>query len=572
MTVSLVLSAALGCGATTTTVDPVDTEDPVATTVTVSPPTATFSSLGQSAALTATVLDQDGATMNGAPVSFASSATGVATVSSAGVVTAVANGSAMITASSGSAWGTAAVTVQQVAASVQVSPASIDLASPGSSTTAVAEVRDAGGATITNAILDWSSDDEDIATVDGTGLVRGVAEGSTSVSLDATSGGATVSASIPVQVGAGGVPLTITTTSLPDGVINALYTTQTLVASGGSGGYVWSLAPGSGPLPTGLALGANGQITGTPLALGSVSFTVRVTSGAESAERSLSIAITAGSAQTIFFTETFEDGNVASRGWFANTAFTRTTAEAYSGSSSLEIRYGVGNQTPTFGGAARKLFTPSESVYISYWVKFSANWIGSGQAFHPHEFALVTDEDDMWVAPTSTRLTTLIEHNYQQGVLPKISMTDQLNIDQSQIGVDLTGTTENRAAAGCNGNGDSYQTACFSLGGSYTNNKEWKATQTALTTQPGPGNQNAWHFVEVFIQLNSIQGGIGQADGIARYWVDGNLFLDHDDILFRTGAHPNMRFFEFLIAPYIGVGSPVAQTMWVDDLRVGDRR
>jgi hypothetical protein len=27
-----------------------------------------------------------------------------------------------------------------------------------------------------------------------------------------------------------------------------------------------------------------------------------------------------------------------------------------------------------------------------------------------------------------------------------------------------------------------------------------------------------------------------------------------------------MQFTQFIIAPYIGVGSPVAQTMWVDDL------
>jgi len=29
-----------------------------------------------------------------------------------------------------------------------------------------------------------------------------------------------------------------------------------------------------------------------------------------------------------------------------------------------------------------------------------------------------------------------------------------------------------------------------------------------------------------------------------------------------------MQFNQFIIAPWIGVGSPVAQTMWVDDLTV----
>src|SRR6185436_3864566 len=37
----------------------------------------------------------------------------------------------------------------------------------------------------------------------------------------------------------------------------------------------------------------------------------------------------------------------------------------------------------------------------------------------------------------------------------------------------------------------------------------------------------------------------------------------------RTGQHPTMMFVQFLVAPYIGDGSPVDQTMWVDDLLVG---
>ena len=80
-------------------------------------------------------------------------------------------------------------------------------------------------------------------------------------------------------------------------------------------------------------------------------------------------------------------------------------------------------------------------------------------------------------------------------------------------------------------------------------------------------------FVEAFFQLNSIQNGIGQPDGIARYWLDGQLIIDVTDTYLRTGAHPTMAFMELLIAPYIGgAGSPVAQTMWIDDLTVGDRR
>ena len=62
------------------------------------------------------------------------------------------------------------------------------------------------------------------------------------------------------------------------------------------------------------------------------------------------------------------------------------------------------------------------------------------------------------------------------------------------------------------------------------------------------------------------------ANGIVRYWFDGRLVLEHTNVLFRTGAHPTMRFNQLLIAPYIGDGSPVDQTMWVDDLTVATAR
>ena len=46
--------------------------------------------------------------------------------------------------------------------------------------------------------------------------------------------------------------------------------------------------------------------------------------------------------------------------------------------------------------------------------------------------------------------------------------------------------------------------------------------------------------------------------------------------LVLTGAEsrhlPAMKFNQLLVAPYIGDGSPVDQTMWVDDLRVGTDR
>ena len=59
-------------------------------------------------------------------------------------------------------------------------------------------------------------------------------------------------------------PLKITTTSLPNGTLNVIYPGATLQATGGVVPYTWSLAAGSGPLPSGLTLAASGTISGTP--------------------------------------------------------------------------------------------------------------------------------------------------------------------------------------------------------------------------------------------------------------------------------------------------------------------
>jgi Tfp pilus assembly protein PilX len=95
---------------------------------------------------------------------------------------------------------------------------------------------------------------------------------------------------LSITVNAAPVPLTITTTSLPDGTQNSAYST-TLAASGGQTPYSWSLSAGT--LPAGLALATStGVISGTPSGTGTSSFTVRVTdANGQTATQALSITI-----------------------------------------------------------------------------------------------------------------------------------------------------------------------------------------------------------------------------------------------------------------------------------------
>jgi hypothetical protein len=67
----------------------------------------------------------------------------------------------------------------------------------------------------------------------------------------------------------------ITTASLPNGQVNILYS-QTLVGSGGTPPYTWSIS--SGALPNGLTLSpTTGAISGTPTFAGTFTFTVKLT-------------------------------------------------------------------------------------------------------------------------------------------------------------------------------------------------------------------------------------------------------------------------------------------------------
>jgi large repetitive protein len=89
-----------------------------------------------------------------------------------------------------------------------------------------------------------------------------------------------------------GGPVTITTTSLPDGTIGTAYS-QTLAATGGTTPYTWAVTTGT--LPAGLTLNAStGVISGTPTAAATSSFTVTVTdAGGVTAKQALSIATAA---------------------------------------------------------------------------------------------------------------------------------------------------------------------------------------------------------------------------------------------------------------------------------------
>jgi large repetitive protein len=111
--------------------------------------------------------------------------------------------------------------------------------------------------------------------------------GASSVTIQATDGGGQQTSEVLSFTVV--PPPTVSTTALPTGGVGAGYDT-TLVASGGLGGYAWSVVSGS--LPPGVNLEASGRLRGTPTVGGTFAFTVQVTDGnGKTATQELSIEV-----------------------------------------------------------------------------------------------------------------------------------------------------------------------------------------------------------------------------------------------------------------------------------------
>ncbi len=532
---------------------------PVAS-VTLTPASASVQ-VGQTAQLTATPKDANGNPLTGRVISWATSKAALATVSGSGLVTGVAAGSVTITATSEGQTGTSAITVSTVpVASVTVSPAT-PIIMVGQTVQLTATPKDASGNVLTGRTVTWTSDNGGVATVNGTGLVAAVAVGT-----------AIITAACEGKSGTAGV----TTTNVPV----ASVTVSPAAASVQVGQTVQltvTLKDANGNPLTGRTItwatsnAAVATVSGTGLVSGIAAGSVTVTATSEGQNGTAGVTVTAPSGGgTVLFQEGFEDTAFASRGWYDNTSIAITASQSHAGTHALEAHFLLGATTPTWGGAVRHLFQATPTLYVSYWVKYSDNWVGSGRPYHPHEFLVLSDLDGDYDGPSDNWLTMYIEHNYQNGGVPWLAMQDNkaINTSYGTPPINLIGITENRSTGGCNGVVEAnVVTTCYDAPPWY-NGKELHAGQVWFQSTPGPGYKGNWNHVEAYFAINSIVGGIGQANGVMQYWFNGTLVIDRHDILFRTGARPSINFHQFLIAPYIGDGSPADQYMWVDDLTV----
>jgi hypothetical protein len=287
---------------------------------------------------------------------------------------------------------------------------------------------------------------------------------------------------------------------------------------------------------------------------------------------------------TVLFAEPFDDANFDTRGWYDSTGGSISSSEHIDGSpSSFECHFAVGATSCSAGKPARHPITATESVYLGFHIKFSSNWVGSGLPYHPHMFHFVNDLDDQYVGPAHTYLTTYTEVVEGRAML---ALQDSKNVDlncillnnDSFVGCngdfDSYPFTEQRSVCSCNGLvGDLDGRDCFSNGnGTYYSSRAWRTPSVVFGDTPGPYDKTAWHFVEVYFEMNGIDQGVGVPDGRIRWVQDGQVLISYDHILLRTGDHPTLRFNQFAMLPYIGDGSPVDQYFWVDDMVVATAR
>jgi uncharacterized protein YjdB len=551
---------------------------PVVTSVTVTPPSASIA-VGATTTLTATVKDQQGNVMTGQSMSWSSS-TAAATVSTNGVVTGVAGGSATVTAASSGVSGTATITViaapppTPVVTTVTVAPSSSSIA-VGATVALTATVKDQLGNVMAGQMVTWTSNSSN-ATVSSSGVVTGIAAGSATIT--ATTSGKTGTSAITVTAPPPPppTPVVTTVTVAPTSASIAVAATVALTAT---------VRDQQGSVMTGQTVtwssnSANATVSSSGVVTGVSAGSATITATSAGKTGTSNITVTAPPPPpppggTLLFQENFEDANLGSRGWYDNTGAVLSTAEHIAGSnSSAQYRFTQGAMTPTSGGAQRHKFTPSNSFYVSFYVKYSTNWVGSGQAYHPHEFYVLSSLDGDYDGPSQNVLDVYIEHSYQNGGRPRLAIQDNksVNYTNGALPNNLVAITESRSTSGCNGVVESnFPNECYNAGSYWYNSKTLTGPVT-FQPNPGAGYKNNWNFVEAYFQLNTIVNGIGQANGVMQYWFNGTLIIDRNDVLFRTGARPTLQFSQFLIAPYIGDGSPVDQSMWVDNLRVATGR
>ena len=147
-----------------------------ATGITITPPSHTFTAIGQSVRFSASAVDARGNPVSGATLTWGTNNSAIATVDENGNVTATGRGATSIFVTSGSGEARATVTVNQAPGRIVITPTSASIG-VGGTVTFTASVRDANGHPIPGAGATWSTSTPEILSVTNAGLATGLKAG-----------------------------------------------------------------------------------------------------------------------------------------------------------------------------------------------------------------------------------------------------------------------------------------------------------------------------------------------------------------------------------------------------------
>lgn len=242
----------------------------------------------------------------------------------------------------------------------------------------------------------------------------------------------------------------------------------------------------------------------------------------------------------LLFRESFDDSQLLRREWYDGEKFAIDKRDAKSGDGSISFHFPAKGTTPDDSRGARRLFEPSETIYLRCYLRLSKGFGWTGRNYHPHLIQFMTTENGKWHGPAASHLTVYVEP--VNGKL-RLAAQDIQNKDQPY------GLTQGELKGGYNGQLYDSEEVLF--------------------------KDDEWHCVEALFQLNSLDTKKDKPnkDGIVRGWFDGKQVIDQTDVVLRSTDFPKMKFNQLLVLPYFGSGLlPHEQTLWIDELAVGTKR
>src|SRR5262245_31666467 len=111
----------------------------------------------------------------------------------------------------------------------------------------------------------------------------------------------------------------------------------------------------------------------------------------------------------VLFREGFDDARLLRRGWYNGDAFVITEAGARAGEGCIAYHWKPGTTTPEGSSPARRLFTPTDTVYVRFFLKLSPAGRWTGRAHHPHPLNILTADDDRDAGPAARHLSQHLE-------------------------------------------------------------------------------------------------------------------------------------------------------------------